>query len=446
MSRFSPAAPKKALIVFLKYPAPGRAKTRLVPALGSDGAAAMAAAMAGQTVALARKAAARLNLDLEVRYTGAGRRHFSAWLGRDLRYRPQRGANLGERMAQALARALDRCPAAVLIGADTPGAGPEHMEKALAALNEAPMVLGPVTDGGYWLIGLNRQGGARGLPILFEGVEWSTGRVLAQTMVQAARLGLTPHLIETLSDVDRPGDLGVWKAARRWGRDFSVVIPTLNEEANLGRTIGRLAEAGQAELIVVDGGSTDRTRSLARRLGARVFQTWPSRARQMALGAAQASRPNLLFLHAETVLPPQALEMAASALENENLALGAFAFGLDQAGRAWRWLERGVNLRSRLLGLPYGDQAFFMRARALEAAGGVPDLAIMEDYELARRMARRGEILIMPCPAQTSARRWQRLGLGRVTLVNLAIVVGYRLGLPPDRLARLYGRRPHQEE
>ena len=117
---------------------------------------------------------------------------------------------------------------------------------------------------------------------------------------------------------------------------------------------------------------------------------------------------------------------------------GAFRLQIDGAGRWLRLIERVANLRARYLHMPYGDQAVFLRRETFESLGGFADLPIMEDYELSRRLRRRGRIELADASAVTSARRWQTLGPWRTTWINQMIVLGYHLGVSPERLARWY--------
>jgi hypothetical protein len=133
---------------------------------------------------------------------------------------------------------------------------------------------------------------------------------------------------------------------------------------------------------------------------------------------------------------------AREALARPGVAAGAFPFGLDAAGPAFRGLERLVNWRSRALQLPYGDQALFVRAELFARLGGYAELPIMEDYELVGRLKRQGRIALAAGPVRTSARRWRVKGLAATTLVNQAMLLGYHLGVDPARLAAWYRGRP----
>jgi rSAM/selenodomain-associated transferase 2 len=158
----------------------------------------------------------------------------------------------------------------------------------------------------------------------------------------------------------------------------------------------------------------------------------------MNRGAAVATGEFLLFLHADTLLPPDYPALIRSTLAPPGVAGGAFAFALagDFPGR--RLIECGTNLRARRRQLPYGDQGLFVSRVLFDRVGGFPDQPIMEDYEFVQRIQRLGRVAIAPAAAVTSGRRWQRRGAVGTTLVNQLIVLGYRLGVSPARLARWY--------
>ena len=220
---------------------------------------------------------------------------------------------------------------------------------------------------------------------------------------------------------------------------ISVVIPARDEERTLARAIGSVA--AEAEVIVVDGCSRDRTREVAERLGVTVLSSPPSRGLQLRVGAERASGNWLVFLHADTWLEAGWAE-ALRALGME-VAGGAFRFAIDAPGRGYRLLEKAVALRSAHFRLPYGDQALFARRAVLDRLGGIAPVPLMEDVDLAQRLRREGRLALLAPRAFTSPRRWERHGLVGATLRNGCLLALYAMGVPPARLARLYsGSRP----
>jgi rSAM/selenodomain-associated transferase 2 len=212
----------------------------------------------------------------------------------------------------------------------------------------------------------------------------------------------------------------------------TVIIPSLNEAATIGAAID---SAAGAEVIVTDGGSTDGTIETARTHGARVVEGESMRARQINRAAETASGEALIFLHADTILPPGALEAVSDALQN-GCVFGGFRIAFVEPGLDG--VARAINVRTRWTRAPWGDQAQFIRRDAFLATGGFREMPIMEDYELARRMKRAGPTTILPLTVRTSGRRFLQKGRVRTAVVNWTIVLAYHLGISPKRLARWY--------
>ena len=221
-------------------------------------------------------------------------------------------------------------------------------------------------------------------------------------------------------------------------RKISIIIPVLNEAAIIEATLTPLQGGLNLEVIVVDGGSLDRTRALAESLGARVFEAPAGRAHQMNVGAAAATGEILLFLHADTALPQGFETLARQVLLRPGVIAGAFALQINADLRGLRLIETLVNWRSRFLQTPYGDQAIFLPAKVFKQLGGFQEIPLMEDFEFVQRLKRIGRIAIAPASVITSGRRWQKIGVLRTTLINQLIVLAYFLGVSPNRLARWY--------
>lgn len=193
-------------------------------------------------------------------------------------------------------------------------------------------------------------------------------------------------------------------------------------------------------MIVVDGGSQDGTVQMAQSLGVKVLSSPAGRACQMNAGAKAATGDILLFLHADTLLPPGFDTLVRKALFTASTAAGAFELGIDASLPSLRLIERGVNWRSRWLQMPYGDQAIFLKTEVFHNIDGFPKLPIMEDFELMRRLRRLGRIVIIPVPVLTSGRRWLQNGVFQTTLINQVVIIAYLLGVPPERIVRWYRR------
>ncbi len=217
----------------------------------------------------------------------------------------------------------------------------------------------------------------------------------------------------------------------------SVVIPALNEEEWIAGAVQSAFGAGAAEVILVDGGSYDRTTRFATAAGARILLAEPMRARQLNRGAQSASNASLIFLHADSRLPAGAAAAVEEALDH-NIVFGGFRIQFSELGRRLRLAENMINFRSILMRAPWGDQAQFIRRDMLLASGGFPDIPIMEDYELARRMKRKGGVRVLPLTVTTSGRRFLQKGLWRTAAINWSIIWRYHRGVSPEELARIY--------
>ncbi len=195
------------LIIFTRYPVPGRTKTRLIPRLGVLGAAGLHQQLTEHVLRrLAGDPAIRARTT--VQYTGGSRAQMRGWLGRDIDLAPQRGADLGQRMLAALAAARARGHARiVLVGSDCPGLDRAGLLQAFGLLNSHDLVIGPSRDGGYYLIGIAKDLAIPRLTPLFADIAWGSATVLDQTLALADRIGLRCGLLSPLHDIDRPEDL-----------------------------------------------------------------------------------------------------------------------------------------------------------------------------------------------------------------------------------------------
>jgi rSAM/selenodomain-associated transferase 2 len=259
---------------------------------------------------------------------------------------------------------------------------------------------------------------------LFEEIDWGTEKVLDQTVARAKKQNVGFHQLTPLTDVDTVDDLEQWRSDEiNRGPYVSIIIPTLNEEQIIEAAI-RGARDEEAEIIVIDGGSTDDTVNRATDAGARVEMSPRGRA--------------LLFLHADTLLPSGYVAHIFEVLMDPRAIGGAFRFKTDLQSPLMKTLEFLINIRSGCFRLPYGDQGIFLRKSDFGLVGGFPELQIAEDLFLVRKLSRRGRIRIAPAEAITSARRWRRVGLLRTTLINQIIVAGCYLGVSPRTLKSLY--------
>ena len=221
---------------------------------------------------------------------------------------------------------------------------------------------------------------------------------------------------------------------------ITVVIPTLDAEAALPATADALLEGVTngliAGLVISDGGSADGTRTVAKELGALWVEGPPGRGGQIARGIAAATTDWVLILHADTWLSEGWSAAARRHIADQPEKAGYFRLRFRGEGLAPRLVAGGANLRSRFLGLPWGDQGLLIRRDVLAEVGGVPEVPLMEDVALARRL--KGRLRMLGAEALTSAERYRRDGWARRVLANLGLLLRYALGADPEALAERY--------
>ncbi|GAB4234666.1 MAG: TIGR04283 family arsenosugar biosynthesis glycosyltransferase [Deltaproteobacteria bacterium] len=230
---------------------------------------------------------------------------------------------------------------------------------------------------------------------------------------------------------------------------ISVVLPALDEEAAIGAAIRSCREGGPCEVIVADGGSRDGTVEIARAAADAVIAAPRGRASQMNAGAAAARGDVLLFLHADTRLPADWASAVLEALRDSAVVGGAFRVRLLPSAAAGRYARAMLWLTGRMIGARAavsractGDQAIFLRAEAFRAFGGYPEIPLMEDVELSRRMRRAGRTVLLPQRVESSGRRWETWGPLRTVLLMWRLRIGYLLGMTPAECAGAYRRGP----
>jgi len=221
---------------------------------------------------------------------------------------------------------------------------------------------------------------------------------------------------------------------------LSIVVPVLNEAENLPALLARLVplRACGTEIIVVDGGSDDGSPSLVARANVMLIRSPAGRARQMNAGAARASGDALLFLHADTALPAFADRIVSAALDGGSRKWGRFDVHIAGRSPLLRVVAAMMNLRSRLTGIATGDQAMFMTRQAFDVVGGFPDLPLMEDIELSRRLKAVSRPICLRQRVLTSGRRWETRGVWRTIFLMWRLRFAWWRGVPAERLAQRY--------
>jgi uncharacterized protein len=441
------------ICVFAKPPVPGQVKSRLIPVLGSNGAAKLAAAFLQDTWA---SVSALPWAKPVLASTGEGQPAClagpaEAWL--------QGEGDLGARVENILRRALRDHPYAIAVGADSPGLPEEFLDQARVALTLVDAVIGPCEDGGFYLLGLRRCPEA-----LLSGISWSSTVTCQETIAKIRAAGLRIEVLDPWFDVDAAKDLAKLEslirtnqiqapktkaflesheASRSAARSLkcSVIIPTLNEREYLPQTLAVLKKQTWIhEVIVADGGSTDGTREwLAAQNFARVVDAPAGKGNQLNAGARAAVGNVLLLLHADCQLPPDAGERIETALQSQEVAGGCFEvrFNADRP-RSLKMVAAGINFRARLIGAATGDQGIFVRRRVFEQVGGCPHWPLFEDVELVRRIKEEGEFAVLGSQLQVSPRRHLARGVFRTVLLIYILRVAYWLGVSPYTLKKWF--------
>lgn len=438
---------KSTICLFAKAPQAGRAKTRLIPALGLAGSGAVAKAL------LLDALASWKNSEVLVAHAGDWETWPELLAGRDCIEQGQ--GDLGQRMERVLQFALGRGEVAIAVGTDIPGLGDTDGERAASALLTHDAVIGPSSDGGFYLLAL------RSCPTgLLAGIRWSAPTTRAETIARLREYGMSVTFLPERFDVDEPQDLGrLYRYVRanretmshvhayfgsQENRAISVIVPARNEAKRLKSTLAKLRGIpGISQVVVVDGESTDGSWEIAN--GATdvdAIRCAPGRGRQMNAGALAAWGGALVFLHADAHLPRDASEQIWRCLGEANTEAGAFLLKTeyDTSARRRPWVApflRLADARSRYTRFPYGDQAPFVRAKAFRKYGGFCDMPIFEDLEFAQRLARSGPWGRAPGPVRVSGRRFQERPLYYLGLMN-SFPLLYRLGVSPRALAAFY--------
>jgi rSAM/selenodomain-associated transferase 2/rSAM/selenodomain-associated transferase 1 len=227
--------------------------------------------------------------------------------------------------------------------------------------------------------------------------------------------------------------------------ELSIVIPVLNDTEPLRRLLTTIRPDPRIDIVVVNGGAPeDRLDEICGRPDLQLLTSAPGRGRQMNVGASAAAGRWIVFLHADTRLPPQWSDEIRRASENPTVVGGSFRFRLDSAAWQARLIERAVDRRVRWLDLAYGDQALFVRRDVFDAMGGYREWPLMEDVDFVRRLRRAGTLYHSAQPVVTSARRWERDGWWRRSASNVMLQALFFAGVAPERLAKWYAHPPRR--
>ena len=218
----------------------------------------------------------------------------------------------------------------------------------------------------------------------------------------------------------------------------SIIVPTLNEELVLEKTLTQFQQLSPHELIVSDGGSDDDTRNIAGRFSHRVITGSAGRALQMNVGADEANGDILLFLHADSRIEPESYRKMLQCMQNPKWIGGAFTLCIESGKWSLKLIALLANIRSKYFGLAYGDQGFFVRKEVFKDMNGFSPLPICEDLDFYHRLRKKGPVILLKEKAHTSPRRWIKEGILFTTARNTLIAVLFGLGFPPHVLTKWY--------
>lgn len=404
-----------ALIIFIRNPVRGVVKTRLASAIGDDRAFQVYQRLLEYTRSITRSINARKLL-----FYSDWINISDAWENDAYDKRLQVGTNLGERMRQAYETVFTEFGGVpngkvVIIGSDCMEITATLIDAAFQLLDDHDLVIGPASDGGYYLLGMKRL-----YPALFESKAWSTETVFKDTIDDAARLGLSHAELPVLSDIDDLDDLlrsplrGM--AGTSASLKLSIIIPARNEASNIKKTIIMLTARSNLdnikEIIVVDGDSTDDTARLAAKAGARVIKSGKGRGRQLQIGGMVATGDVLYFLHADCV-PPRDFDRMILDAVRAGYRSGSFKLQFDVAHpilQLTAWFSRFGHQWFRA-----GDESLFVeKAVFMEAGGYDPTRAIMEDVEIIPRLKNLAAFTVIQHSIISSARRYITKGIFRL--------------------------------
>ncbi len=443
--------PRNLVVAFTKYPRPGEVKSRLAATVGDEQAAQIYRRLAERCYRQLHALQTSGLTDVALYGKGRPMSAFKRWLPGARYYWPQPQGDLTQCLQQAFAKGFAHGAARVAaIATDSPALDAEAISNALGELQRVPTDVGiiPNTDGGYALIAMREHH-----PQLFEGVDWSTASVLAQTHRRAAELGLQVCELPAVPDIDTADDLVHLPPL------VSIIMPVLNEEKVLRRNLPLLMQqiarvslvpmyignvhrdqCHPIEVIVVDGGSADASREVAGDCGATVISSATGRGRQMNAGTAQARGEWLWYLHADCLPAEGAVGQMVSLVQKRFLhQWGYFRARLEARGIGLRTIEWGINLRSRWLHLPYGDQGLFVHREMMQHLGGFVESQLLEDVDAVVRLTQVSKPLRVATPLLINARRWQQYGVWRTTAINWRIMLDYLvLGKDIHKIARRY--------
>jgi uncharacterized protein len=431
---------KRTLVVFMRYPEPGCVKTRLAAGMGEKAAADLYARLLRRTLGIVtdfwekhRDVEIALHFDPADRDRDVRRSFPGPW-----RFAPQTPGHLGERMRAACDLSCGKGQRhRIVIGCDIGDLESEDLVDAFSALHRHDAVVGPASDGGFYLLGLRRPCDA-----VFSPTSWGGSDVCARALDSLRREGLSVGLVSERNDIDRVEDLARLRHRHYFDHQLAVIIPFLGPVARLEILLESLEPQlwPGDEIIVVsgDGASGDGAIDISTRT--RMVRSPRGRGKQLNRGVQEARSDLLWFLHADSTTPPNfAYHVRKLSLEHR-YALGCFRLAFDGDSRALAQIARWANLRTSIFKLPYGDQGIFCRRATFDQLSGFRRAYIMEDVDFVRSARRLGKLLIIPQELHTSPVRYMKRGILRASLSNHFLLALYLFGVSDRQLYSWYYR------
>ncbi len=440
------------IVMMTRFPEVGKAKTRLIPHYGAEGALILHEDM----TKFCLSECLALDCEIQVHYAGGSPQAMQDWLGHEntgkntntLTLIPQTEGHLGDRMFATLKQAFGkttqppRRQKIIIIGSDCPDNRRDNLRNIFELLDKYDLTIGPSTDGGYYLIAFaadiplkNKDFLNKKVRPLFQDIAWGTDLVFAQSMEKIKSIGLNYHVLPMLSDVDLPQDVP---------QRISVIIPTFNEEENLHKLFASMPRAFNVEFIISDASDNDKAAEIATKYGAIYIRSAKGRSKQILAASQIASGEILFFLHADSILPPLWDVKIRQTLNEKNINLGHFKFGIAEAFWTKPIIEWGVNaVRCKYFKLPFGDQGLFVKKSDF-AQWNLPEVPILEDVFLVKKAKEHGSITALPDTLYTSGRRWLKHGIMRTTFVNWCVLLAAKWGMDLEKIKNSYeqGQNP----
>lgn len=437
---------RKALIIFMRYPEEGKVKTRLAASVGAQEATRIYEKLVRRTLGLAGDfvRARRGEVEALIAFSPIQERDRiqKAYPG-PWTFFPQVGDHLGERMERAVLHAMALgYGSVVLTGTDLVDTQVSDFGQAFDVLerggNECA-VLSPAADGGFFLIGLNRP-----CPSAFRPEQWGSEEICLRTEKLLCEAGFRVQKLKTRKDIDRPEDLAMLRSRPVFRSTLSVIIPTLSSPKRLSPFIAFLESClwpGDEIVAVQGGGGTREEVESEGGTRSRWIMAPKGRGVQMNHGARAARGDTFLFLHDDSLPPPNFAYSVRKIREAPGMSLGCFGLGFSPSTPVMKMVAGGANLRTRLLKLPFGDQGLFCRREIFEKAGGFKKPYLMEDVEFVRECRRLGGLMILPETIFTSPRRYLSRGIVRAVMENQLLLLLHRLGASDRSLYSFYYRQ-----